>query len=610
MTNVSSYSSPRKKLRSSYSYYDKSRSDQKAAEELCSDLPLDAFEDGFLDDFGDDFSTEELCQVAEQTEQQVLTQSISKVTKPANNLPKQNVQNNGNGFEEDYFGDFDQDLDLADSESLLANNGCNQSHFSIPSKENDIPSEKTAILFSAEGQSDNQTHYSFTNGASTASNKFKFGQKTTEDLQLLQEKLIQTENRIKELEELNYSKDGNLKMLQDSLEHLRSEEIKHKEKLRNIEELKRTELKELHKNHAKTVEQLNSKICFQEQEIKQAKEYRQAKLHESNMESPKTSKPHKLSANSVIPIGQSFFEKGATESRSPKLKKLPKVQKSPEKIPLESSSTKEEIPKRTLEKQSLRAKDVSSKTTNVEVVQRLFKLNNTELTGVCTRHETSPLNQSLLSLLRLNLNATTSELGQMEDGISLHNALVDQEFLSTATLSSEFKSREVCKAIEGIQELINTNQFTSKTDGINLKLVNNFKASDILDSSQILKSAVNLLPLLECHISRYAELRVDKDEDSFLSTCPPSPLGDLSDLKDKDSIAALSLAFDTAVQSLRCLAVLVSCSDEVCEVLLKAAKTAKVEKENVQGSETVQVSLKRKSVSILNIYNMYMYNLY
>lgn len=584
MTNVNSYSSPRKKMRSSYSFYDKTRTDQRAAEELCSDLPLDAFEDDVLDDF----TAEELCQVADQAEQQVMTQTQHVTRKDTNlsqDLRKQSIQVNDHGFVEDYFDGLDQDLDTQ-NESLLAKNESNQTHFPIPSKgSEENANERTAILFFAESQTNNHLtnkHHTFAHGTATVSNQFDH--KFAEDIKLLQEKLAETQDRIKELEEQNYMKDGNLKMLQDSLEHFKTEEIKNKEKLRNLEEQKRTELNDFKKNHAKIVEQLNSKICFQDQEIKQAKEQRQARQqHETNSESPRRIKPLKLSSNiNVIPMGESFFEQSS--AKSPNTRKFTKAQKSPEEI-----ASKKEMPDRNLDKQLMRGEDVSNKLSNVEITQRLFNLPNTELTDIGMKYESSTFNQSLLSLLRLNLNVTPSGLSQINNDIGLRNALVDQELLNSTILDSEFKSPEVCQAIKAIQELINTNEHDITTHYTNLNLVNNFKSSDILDSSKNLNSAVDLLPLLEYHISRYAELRVDKDDDSLLNTCPSSPAGDLSDLRDRDSIAVLSLAFDSAVQSLRCLSVLVCSSSEICEVLLRSVKTWKIEKEEAQDVGNQQV---------------------
>lgn len=598
--SVSAYSSPRKKMRSSYSFYDKSRSDQKAAEELCSDLPIDAFEDDVLGDFGDDLTAEQLCEVAEQTEQQAYTQSLSvSHTKIATNVPK----NAGNGLEKDYFGDFDEEL--AVNNSLLVKAEHNGSYFPYSSKGSgtevkveEIPTKKTAVLFSAESCATNQfatTSRSFGSEASNSSfamanNKFLDDKKYQRQIKDLQEELQKTQKRIKDLEENNYEKDGNLKMLQDSLDHFKSEESKNKEKLRNLEEQKRAEIKELQKNHAKTMEQLNSKICFQEQEIKQAKEQRQASVrnHENSAESPKRNKLNKPVNSSVIPTGQSFFEKSSIDSRSPKIRKSSKLQQSPEKhhnritIPV----IKEEVSSQETEKRVMRIKDSSGKASNVEVAQRLFKLPNTELTDICIKYEASPLNQSLLPLLKLNVNATAAEVSKSGANTNLQNP--EQIGLNTALMSSEPDSQEVCQAIKGIQEMVDTNVLSLKVDDNYLQLVNNYKVSNIVDSSCSLKSAVSLLPLLEHHITQYTELRADKDEDNMMSTCPSSP-SDVSELKDKESVVALSLAFDGAVQSLRCLDVLASYSVEVCEVLFNSV--CQPQREQGKTDKTGQVCL-------------------
>jgi hypothetical protein len=93
------------------------------------------------------------------------------------------------------------------------------------------------------------------------------------------------------------------------------------------------------------------------------------------------------------------------------------------------------------------------------------------------------------------------------------------------------------------------------------------------------------------------DLRIDNDDDSLSSTCSPNSPGDSGELRqpsDKDGAVALSQALDAAVQSLRCLNILVLYSDDVCEVLLNSAKISPNNEnktdESTQTDKVLQVS--------------------
>ncbi|KAK3734843.1 hypothetical protein QZH41_011766 [Actinostola sp. cb2023] len=197
-------------MKSSYSFYDKSRTDQQAVEELCSDLPPDAFEDDVMDDFGDDLTAEELCEAASVAEQTEQTFGVSKDRQTENNTKDQLAQQSNKGFDEDYFGDFDQDLVLVENETLLVQNDFT-SHFPFSSKGDEtkvkeLATESTAVLFSADSHSTNHfastcTNIGFNNGDrsnsafTNSANGFGVERKSSDQINLLQEKLQKREQK-------------------------------------------------------------------------------------------------------------------------------------------------------------------------------------------------------------------------------------------------------------------------------------------------------------------------------------------------------------------------------------------------------------------------------
>ncbi|KAK3738549.1 hypothetical protein QZH41_001014 [Actinostola sp. cb2023] len=198
-------------MKSSYSFYDKSRTDQQAVEELCSDLPPDAFEDDVMDDFGDDLTAEELSEAASVAEQTEQTFGVSKDRQTENNTKDQLAQQSNKGFDEDYFGDFDQDLELVENETLLVQNDFT-SHFPFSSKGDEakvkeLATESTAVLFSADSHSTNHfastcTNIGFNNGDrsnsafTNSANGFGVERKSSDQINLLQEKLQKREQKV------------------------------------------------------------------------------------------------------------------------------------------------------------------------------------------------------------------------------------------------------------------------------------------------------------------------------------------------------------------------------------------------------------------------------
>lgn len=597
LTTVSSqsFSSPRKKIKSSYSYYDKTRSDREAAEELCSDLPVDAFEDDLGVDFGDDLTAEELCEAACVAEQEMASkdENINESISSA-------------GGEEDYLNALDQDILEEATRKHLNSNVCppattitTDTSVAITDEtryEGTSAHDTTALLFSSPGCSTNRNTDAMMqrnlNGGSKTHVSNGCSARNTglyENLTFIKSKLLESEEKIRRLEEDKFLMDGELKTLRDTLEHTQAVDAKQRERIRMIEEENRKTVDEREKELKKQIEHLTTQLCFKDQEIAQAKEQVKKQMqatNENNHLSPQRKKFPKLADSSVIPTGQSFFEKKPSDMLSSPKNKVVKspVKSKPEVVKdvLGSSSAGNlSSDSREFEIRSVkREKDILDGSGN-ELLQKLLKLENIGVKSMSPEFEVCSVNQNILSLLNSSSRVGQMEQTRSEEGVDVQKLVKQQTYTPKKgiqlDLNSEPKDSGLRQSVyDNIQELLTaqSSNFSDKQEAC-LDLVSNCKASNFLDSHQKSSSVQGFLPLLEYHISQYIDLRLESDEESLSSTCSPGSPGEGGEMRqpaDKDGSVSLFEALDTAVQSLKCLNILILHSDDVCELLLRSSK--------------------------------------
>ena len=598
-TSISSrvHSSPRKKIDSSYSFYDKTRSDQEAAEELCSDLPADAFEDDLGDDFGDDLSAEQLCEaalIAEKLEKEMAAKkkNFKEITTTDQHLG------------ENDFGDLavvNDVLEEGATRKQLNNNACHATA-TITSETNhdetnfDISAhETTALLFSSPSCSTNTLRNNdgimlrnSKGGRTLVSNGCTNGNTGSEELQVSKSKLRELKEKVRKLEEDKFLMDGQLKTMNDTLAHYQATDAKQREKIRMIEEEKRKTVDEKEKELKKQIEQLTTQLYFKDQEIAQVKQKKQMQV--ANECSPHRKKNSKLADNSFIPTGQSFFEKKPVDVQLSPKNKAVKLQKSPVKgkptvvrsvLEGPSSAGKVSSDSREFEKRSVKKDKKLWDGNENELLQKLLKLENIRVKSLSPEFEVCGVNQSILLLLNSSSRVGPMEQSRREEGAEGQKLVKQQTHTPKKgielELNMESKDSGLQQSVyDNIQDLLNV-QPTNFNDKCKeqLNLVSNCIATNIFDSHQKASSVQGFLPLLEYHISQYIDLCLENDEESLSSTCSPGSPGEGVEMRqpvDKEGSLSLLEALDAAVQSLRCLNILVLHNLDVCELLLRSSK--------------------------------------
>ena len=647
-TNIN-HESPYKKFKSSHCLPDK-RAEEIAAEEACRDLPLDAFDEEF--DALEDDCDEELLTAAEQLDEcdpvasRKLETQRNNPTELTSNLPLRNE--NYSSASKDVFypsrlspGDCSDDNDdtkntqeyvVNTSYSSLSDTvGCpvnSTREFRAPivtHLEEDAsvcvkyvkPSTKSdhcngsVSLPSGHTRANSVGKMSILNSSSsrnaTVTSHPGDGQMENlrKEIERLKANFATASSKVKTLEEEKFCKDGEIKILRDSLEHYQADEKRRQGEERAVQEQQAREQSQREKELEKQVENLTTQIQFKDRDISQMIEQnkkRTASLTEGSNSSPKMKT---VNLSEVFPTGTSFFQKTSPETKikSPRCikqsskdlktqsrhnsQRLSEGENSENSVVSDNSSGSSSLERM---KTQQRETNISEKrfvqlhvesSLEVELVQNLLAPHEKEL------HLHDPVRAfnegSIISLLSLdrpfaNSHPALQKSTPTETNVSHTLRLFEtqgtskmQRSMGTVTQKDCSISSDNTLVMQTLYELLNQCQVDRDLKGV----IPTLKLND----HHHLPKAINFLPLLECHILHYIEQRTETTDDNILSTCLPrgSPTQDFLEPKDGlgfESEHAKNLATlqTTALIALRLLNILVLYSCEVCECILKSAR--------------------------------------
>ncbi|EDO46782.1 predicted protein [Nematostella vectensis] len=644
LTSENDISSPRKKRKSSHG-----ATNDRATENLLRDLPPEAFDDDLGDEFGID-DDDALCEVASlaelQTQQSVQTSAASVGVSGVgiSNTTRRNRTSVTCGPDTDTGIEFSESL-LDDCDELEMINAIDNVSGSVNQRSSCTFEKRSADQIKGNANSNarplqkgivlkpdattnllpsNQSEQSTNGKAIEAKEVFSDSriQSLQKEIEELKEKYSKAQSNVQSLEEEKYGKDGELRMLKESLAHFQAEEAKKREQIRAMEDQRKQEQSEKEKELQKQVEHLTTRLKFQEQEIAQAMEQR--KKHTSKNSADEICSPYRepsIAGNFQnttpvrgIPMGSSFYEK---EKRLTKVNTNEITTDNSENSYSETISKSfsgvfpvlEEMKEECVLSKSILRTDVSSKGVEVELLQKLFRAQNVELNRPDYSSDALTEEETLVSLLRptakpSTFDNTTKKSEELDVPPTL--LLFETPLTSKTQSGSSFKDskadQEDCVklAFESLNELLNSEQVSL---GKQNPSVFDIKDACARDETSAIHSAVGLLPVLESHIALYCDLRLDKDE-SLTSTYSGGV--DMSDQQDactpdREGAQALSEALNNCIKSLQCLNVLVLYSVNVCEMMLRSARTLKrgdrnEDNEKEKGKEGEMASLVERSV--------------
>lgn len=650
------HGSPYKKFKSSDCLPDK-RAEEIAAEEACRDLPLDAFDEEF-DALEDDFD-DELLTAAEQLDEcdrVVSTKVEAQRTNPAestSNLPLRNENfssasknvfsssrlspadgsdenddtkntqeygvnttnsslsdalrfpvNSTREFrapilthpEEDASVEYVKPSTRSDSVLLSFVDQCNAS-VSLPS--NHTRGKSVGKMNIPDSNSSNNTVTSHPGDGQM--------QNLRKEIERLKADFASASSRVKTLEEEKFCKDGEIKILRDSLEHYQADEKKRQGEEKAVQEQRAREQSQHEKELEKQVENLTTQIRFKEREISQMIEQnkkRTASLTEGSNSSPKRKT---VNMSEVFPTGSSFFQKTSPETKA----KSPRcIKQSSRDLKTQSKQNSQRLSEgensensvlsgtssgsSTLERMKAQRREtnisereivqlLAENSLEVELVQNLLAPHEKEL-HLLHDPENRTFNEgSIISLLSLDrpfanshpaLQKTTLTETNVSHTLRLfetQGASKMQKSMGTVTQKDCSISGDNTLVMQTLSGLLNHCQVDSDLKSLT--------PTPNLKDHRHLPTAINFLPLLENHILHYIEQRTETSDDNILSTCLPrgSPTQDFAEPKDSlgfESEHAKNLATlqTTALIALRLLNILVLYSYEVSECILKSAR--------------------------------------
>ena len=653
------HESPYKKFKRSHCLSDK-RAEEIAAEEACRDLPLDVFDEEF--DALEDDCDEELLTAAEQLDECDRAASMKLEAQRINpaeltsNVPLRNE--NFSSASKDVFyssrlspADCSDEIDdTKNTQEYLVNTSYSSLSDTVGFPFNSTrefrapivthPEEDASVKYAKPLTKSDSVLLSFIdqcNGSvSLASDHTRANsvgkmnilnssssRNTTvtshpgdgqmenlrKEIERLKADFAAASSKVKSLEEEKFGKDGEIKILRDSLEHYQADEKRRQGEERAVQEQQAREQSQHEKELEKQVENLTTQIRFKEREISQMIEQnkkRTASLTEGSNSSPKR-KTFNLSE--VFPTGTSFFQKTSpeTQNKSPRCikqsskdlktqnrqnsQRLSEGENSENSVVSDNSSSSPSLERM---KTQQRETNISEKeivqlhvqsTLEVELVQNLLAPHEKEL-HLLHDPENKTFNEgSIISLLSLdrpfaNSHPALQKTTVTETNVSHTLRLFETQGTSKMQRSMGTVTQKDCSissdntfVMQTLSELLNQCQVDSDLKGTTP--TSKLKAH----RDGHLPKAVNFVPLLECHILHYIEQRTETSDDNILSTCLPrgSPTQDFSELKDGlgcESEHAKNLATlqTTALVALRLLNILVLYSYEVCECILKSAR--------------------------------------
>ena len=659
------HESPYKKFKSSHRSLDK-RAEQIAAEEACRDLPLDAFDEEF--EALEDDCDEELLTAAEQLDECDGVASLKLETQRNNpaeftsNVPR-GIENYSSASKDVFYSSRlsaadcsgeDENDDTTNTQEYVVNTSYSTSlsdtvGFPVNSSREfrapivTHPEEDASVkyvkpltksnpgLLTCTFVEQRNGSVSLPSGHTRANSVGKMSilnssssSRTTavtshpgdgqmenlrQEIERLKANFAAASSKVKTLEEEKFCKDGEIKILRDSLERYEAEEKRRQGEERVVQEQQTREQSQREKELEKQVENLTTQVRFKEQEISQMIEQnkkRTVSLTEGSNSSPKRKT---VNVSEVFPTGTSFFQKTSPETKiksprcikqsSKELKtqsrqnsqRLSEGENSENSVVSDNSSgspclerTKTQRRETNISEKKIVQLHVES-SLEVELVQNLLAPYEKELHLLHDPART--FNEgSLISLLSLdrpfaNSHPPLQKTTLTETNVSHTLRLFETQGTSKMALqrSTGTVTQKDCSigsdntlVMQTLSELLNQCQVDS-----HLKYVT--PPSKLKDHRHLPK-AINFLPLLECHILHYIEQRTETTDDNILSTCLPrgSPTQDSPEPRDGlgfESEHAKNLAKlqTTALIALRLLNILVLYSCEVCECILKSART-------------------------------------
>lgn len=639
------------------------RSDEFAAEEACRDLPPDAFDEelGALDDGSDDelLTAEQFDECDRIVSRELQTQSRAPANFTSNSPQK--IEGRGvSGNDVPSSSHVDPDQELSDDDSLATHctqdyavsvcqnlttaasskahtsvsdmvgfpvscsttlqapavrhiqenvdvvkpvkqtdsllesyvDQCNGSNFFIPDTNLDSRGKIASLA------SDNSNNYS----ARVVYSEDREMQTLRQEIEKLKADCLTATAKVKTLEEEKFCKDGEIRILRDSLQHFEVEEKRRLGEAKAVEIQQAREQSQREKDLEKQVENLTTQIQFKDREISQMIE-RRKKRASSSTEASSPSKKKSVNSSEVFPTGSSFFQKTSPEAKvkSPRSIKTGKQNsqrlsegENSENSALSGTSSGASALERMKAQQ--READASEREIaqlcaqnfpEIELVQNMLSPQDKEYHLPFQHPENKALNDgSVISLLTLNtpmpnpynitqrtsLNETdashTLRLFDTQATSKLKRSI--HEVIQNDSSSSAHINSSVCQTLTG---LLNYSHNTSLGESKSTAVSSKFK------QNHYLPAATNFLPLLESHIVHYVEHRTESNEENIPATClarhsptPDSPDSKDSTVSESDHTKNLAALQETALISLRLLNILVLYSSGVCDCILKSAR--------------------------------------
>ena len=681
------HESPYKRFKNSNGLPTK-RLEETATEDACRDLPSGAFDEEIVDDFDDELLTaEQLDQCDRMVSRELETQRTDHNVDFIANLPQKDEHCNASRNFVPSSSHLDRGQGSSDEDELLASH-CTQDYatYSTPTKAHtnftDLPGfpangsriprapvvtnpEETANYVKTVAKGDSlletcvehpcgpsnflpksDTDFVTTEGkASVASNFDNTVHDHSENEQInslrkeiekIKTEFMSSNAKVKRLEDEKFCKDGEIRILKDSLSHFENEEKKRQAEVKAIAEKQAREQSQHEKELQKQVENLTTQIQFKDREISQLVE-RNKKRSSSSTELSSTPQKKPVSLSEVFPTGSSFFQKKSPEAKvkSPRATKLNvKNMETPGKnnsqrlsegdnsessVQSATSSGASTIERTRAQRREAKVRErqavqlFSQNFQDVELVQNLISPQEKELNIPFQEPYNRTLNYgSIISLLTLDRSSLSS------CSVTQKTTLNDTDTSHTLRLFDTQATSKLQRSIAVLtqKDSLSDNQDNSlvlQTLSVLLNHCHTQRGSEnmTLPSSSkhcMLSPATNFLPLIESHIANYVEQRTDSGDENFLGTCLPrsSPTPDSPDPRDSPSFESdhtRNLAFlqEIALISLRLLNIIVLYSSEVHEFILKSARVFSEIESDHENDKRADREDERQKVNIVQV---------
>lgn len=436
-------------------------------------------------------------------------------------------------------------------------------------------------------------------------------QSLRKEIDKLKADFLAANDKVKTLEEEKFCRDGEMKILRDSLQHFEAAEKKRQGEAKAQEMQQIREQSQREKDLEKQVESLTTQIQFKDREISQMIDRSRKRVSTSNEASSPLQKKS-VNLSDVFPTGSSFFQKTSPESkgksprslktsdkdggtlgkqRSQRLSEGDNSENSASGGSSAGASALERMRFQRREAHTLEREVVQLNTeslADIELVQNLLSPQDHEQNIPFQDTENNTLTEgSLISLL-------TPDTPNMSSSSSTRrSALCTIDPSNTLRLFDTNTASKLKNSVEDFTEKDSSRKFNINTlvlQTLNGLLDSRHSENTFLGMTKktLLSkfkhphssaAATNFLPLLESHIAHYADYRTENNEENITATCltrhsptPDSPDSNDNSWFENDYAKNLASLQDAALVSLRLLNVLILHSSEVCSCILKSAR--------------------------------------